>query len=121
MIVLLNVPLKDSQRVVITLTQIFGINKPTSKDICAQLGFSETLKVSDLTQNHQERLSQALRQLYVVENERLSLIRKQTQRLVSISSWRGIRLSQGLPCRGQRTHGNARTAKRLNAHRVKRK
>jgi len=121
MIVLLNVPLKDSQRVVITLTQIFGINKTTSKDICAQLGFSETLKVSDLTQNHQERLSQALRQLYVVENERLSLIRKQTQRLVSISSWRGIRLSQGLPCRGQRTHGNARTAKRLNAHRVKRK
>ena len=121
MIVLLNVPLKDSQRVVIALTQIFGINKSTAKELCAQLGFNEALKVSDLAQNHQERLSQALRQLYVVENEKLSLIRKQTQRLVAISSWRGIRLSQGLPCRGQRTHGNARTAKRLNTHRVKRK
>lgn len=121
MIVLLNVPLKDSQRVLVALTQIFGINKSTAKELCAQLGFSETLKVTDLTQNHQERLSQAIRQLYTVENEKLSLIRKQTQRLVSISSWRGIRLSQGLPCRGQRTHGNARTANRLNAHRVKRK
>jgi len=121
MIVLLNVPLKDSQRVSVALTQIFGINKSTAKEICSQLGFSDLIKVNDLTQNHQETLSQALRQLYIVENEKLSLIRKQTQRLVSISSWRGIRLSQGLPCRGQRTHGNARTARKLNAYRVKRK
>ena len=121
MIVLLNVQLKDSQRVSVALTQIFGINKSTTQELCAQLGFSELLKVGDLTQNHQEKLSQALRQLYVVENERLSLIRKQAQRLVSISSWRGIRLSQGLPCRGQRTHGNSRTARKLNTHRVKRK
>jgi small subunit ribosomal protein S13 len=56
-----------------------------------------------------------------VENERLRLVRKQAKRLVQLSTWRGLRLAQGLPCRGQRTHGNARTARRLNAHRVKQK
>jgi small subunit ribosomal protein S13 len=32
--------------------------------------------------------------------------------LTSIRSYRGIRLSQGLPARGQRTHTNARTARK---------
>lgn len=33
------------------------------------------------------------------------------QRLVDIQCYRGIRHTQGLPCRGQRTKTNARTLK----------
>jgi small subunit ribosomal protein S13 len=34
------------------------------------------------------------------------------QRLITIKSYRGLRRKQGFPIRGQRTHTNAKTAKR---------
>ena len=61
------------------------------------------------------------KQKYKKLQAKLLSVKKQAHRLVSISSWRGLRLAQGLPCRGQRTHGNARTARKLNAYRVKNK
>jgi small subunit ribosomal protein S13 len=121
MAVLLNTTLKDSKRLVIALGQVHGMGHASAQEICATLGLSEMVKVKDLTQQQQDQLSQTLRHRYSVENERLRLVRKQAKRLVQLSTWRGLRLAQGLPCRGQRTHGNARTARRLNAHRVKQK
>ena len=38
-------------------------------------------------------------------------VTKDIARLMEIQCYRGIRHSQGLPCRGQRTHTNARTWK----------
>jgi small subunit ribosomal protein S13 len=35
-----------------------------------------------------------------------------TKTLVSIRSYRGLRKKQGLPVRGQRTHTNAKTARK---------
>lgn len=121
MAVLLNTTLKDSKRLVIALGQVYGMGRASAQEICATLGLSEMVKVKDLTQQQQDQLSQTLRHRYSVENERLRLVRKQAKRLVQLSTWRGLRLTQGLPCRGQRTHGNARTARRLNTHRVKQK
>lgn len=119
MAVLLNTTLKDSKRLVIALRQVYGMGHSSAVELCAYLGLSESIKVKDLTQKQQDQLSQALRHMYTVENEQLLSVRKQAKRLVELSTWRGLRLAQGLPCRGQRTHGNARTARRLNAHRVK--
>jgi len=121
MAVLLNTALKDSKRLVIALRQIYGMGHASALELCVYLGLSSQVKVKDLTQKQQDQLSQALRHMYSVENDRLLAVRKQAKRLVQLSTWRGLRLAQGLPCRGQRTHGNARTARRLNAHRVKQK
>ena len=121
MIILFNVRLNDSQKVVCALTKLFGIGKTTAQELCAHLGLSETLKVKDLTSKHQDQLQQVIRQFYLIENEKRHQIRGGTERLTGISCWRGLRLSQGLPCRGQRTHGNGNTARRLNSHRVKTK
>jgi len=118
MAVLLNTTLKDSKRLVIALRQIYGMGHASAVELCAYLGLSENFKVKDLTQKQRDQLSQALRHMYTVENERLIATRKQARRLVELSTWRGLRLAQGLPCRGQRTHGNARTSRRLNTHRV---
>jgi small subunit ribosomal protein S13 len=41
------------------------------------------------------------------------LIQTNKKRLVFIASYRGFRHSQGLPVRGQRTHGNARTSRKF--------
>jgi len=121
MVVLLNTTLKDSKRLVVALRKVYGMGHASAVEVCAYLGLSENFKVKDLTAKQRDELSQALRHMYTVENERLTMVRKQAKRLVQLSTWRGLRLTQGLPCRGQRTHGNARTARRLNAHRVKQK
>lgn len=121
MVVLLNTTLKDAKRLIVALRQMYGMGQSSAIELCAHLGLSSHIKVKDLTQKQQDQLSQALRHMYSVENDRLLTARKQAKRLVQLSTWRGLRLAQGLPCRGQRTHGNARTARRLNAHRVKQK
>ena len=41
-------------------------------------------------------------------------VRQNKDRLKRISSYRGIRYAQGLPCRGQRSHGNAQTVRKLS-------
>jgi small subunit ribosomal protein S13 len=41
------------------------------------------------------------------------VIKQRIDELVSIKSYRGLRHRQGLPVRGQRTHTNGRTAKKL--------
>lgn len=121
MVVLFNTTLKDSQRLVIALRQLYGMGYASSIELCAYVGLSGHVKVKDVTQKQQDQLSQALRHMYSVENDRRLAVRTQAHRLVQLSTWRGLRLVHGLPCRGQRTHGNARTARRLNAHRVKQK
>ena len=121
MVVLLNTSLKDSQRINIALCQMYGIGRSKANEICAHMGLSNDCRVKDLSSKQQDELSQLLRHMYSVENEKLLSVKKQAHRLVSISSWRGLRLAQGLPCRGQRTHGNARTARKLHAYRVKNK
>lgn len=113
--------LNDSQKVSYALTKLFGLGKTTAQELCAHLGLGETVKVKDLTKKHQDQLHQIIRQFYLVENEKRHQLKTASERLTTISSWRGLRLSQGLPCRGQRTHGNAKTARRLNSHRVKTK
>jgi small subunit ribosomal protein S13 len=121
MVVLLNTSLGDFQPIRIALRQMYGIGASKAGEICAHMGFSDNCRVGDLNAGQRDALGQLLRHRYSVENERLSVVGRQARRLVSISSWRGLRLAQGLPCRGQRTHGNARTARRLNAYRVKNK
>jgi hypothetical protein len=37
-------------------------------------------------------------------------------KLKVIKCWKGIRYSLGLPCRGQRSHTNAKTISRLQSH-----
>jgi small subunit ribosomal protein S13 len=46
---------------------------------------------------------------YTVEGELRKQVRQDIQRLIEISSYRGIRHRRGLPLRGQRTRTNART------------
>ena len=91
------VDIPRDKRVVISLTYIFGIGKPTAQQILKNAGISEDKRVKDLTE------------------EELSNIRREVamniKRLMEIGSYRGIRHRRGLPVRGQNTKCNARTRK----------
>ena len=103
-----NIPL--NKRVEIGLTYIYGVGRPTSNEILAQLGISPDTYVRNLTDDEISKLRDAIDDRMVegdLRRERSQAIK----RLMEIGCYRGMRHRRGLPVRGQNTKTNARTRK----------
>jgi small subunit ribosomal protein S13 len=113
MIYLLESELPENKSVYFALTHIYGIGKANSFLICRKLGFSTNLKVKNLSKDQIIKLMKTIETLNI---ELASDLKKAesliTKTLISIRSYRGLRKKQGLPVRGQRTHTNAKTARK---------
>ena len=113
MIYLLESELLEHSSVYFALTKIYGLNKSTSVSICRKLGFSINFKVKNLSQD------QITDMLKIIEDSELFLTQDLKKFKLSIfkvaviiQSYKGKRRTKGLPVRGQRTHTNAKTAKK---------
>src|SRR3954466_13216116 len=105
----INIPL--NKRVEIGLTYIYGIGRPTSNEILAQLGIEPDRKVRDLTDDEVSKLRDLIDRDLVVEGDLRRERSQNIKRLMEIGCYRGIRHRRGLPVHGQRTRTNARTRK----------
>jgi small subunit ribosomal protein S13 len=105
----INIPL--NKRVEIGLTYIYGIGRPTSNEILAQLGIEPDRKVRDLTDDEVAKLRDLIDRDLVVEGDLRRERSQAIKRLMEIGSYRGMRHRRGLPVRGQNTKTNARTRK----------
>ena len=105
----INIPL--NKRVEIGLTYIYGIGRPTSNEILAQLGIEPDRKVRDLTDDEVAKLRDMIDRDLVVEGDLRRERSQNIKRLMEIGCYRGIRHRRGLPVRGQNTKTNARTRK----------
>ena len=114
MLYILNSVLKDNKKCILSLRGCFGLGFTLSQQICDLLGFSKNIKLSQLKASQRLRLVECISQNYQIAAQLRSDIKRYKARLVSISCYRAIRLSRGLPCRGQRTHGNSRTCRKHN-------
>jgi small subunit ribosomal protein S13 len=95
-----------------SLTQLTGIGNFLANQICDQLGFSNSWRLKDLQYFQRDRFTRVLNDYYVFEVQ-LSMQQKEAlQRLLQIKSYRGHRLRDRLPVRGQRTHTNAQTCRK---------
>lgn len=114
MVYLFEYRIPDNKSVFFALKYIYGIGRANSTLICKKLGFSLNLKVKDLSR---EQVTQLLRLVEVLDIKLANDLKKikllATKRLVSIKSYRGLRKLQGLPVRGQRTHTNAKTSRKI--------
>mgnify|MGYP001027060564 CR=1 len=95
------------------LKKIYGINTFLSNQICDQLGFHVGLTIGNLSLDQIEKLSRILQYYYLTEGDLKKQLQDNFQRFIQIGCYRGFRVTQRLPLRGQRTHTNARTAKRI--------
>ncbi|KAF6994603.1 hypothetical protein CFC21_011265, partial [Triticum aestivum] len=77
-----------------------------------RLGISGNIKMNELTKYQIDQIEQMIAQDHVVHWELKRGERADIERLISISRYRGIRHQDGSPLRGQRTHTNARTARK---------
>ena len=113
MIYLFESELAEDKSIFFALTQKYGIGKANSFLICKKLGFSRNLKIKNLSKEQISKLINLIDSLnldLVSELKKLKLLA--AKKLLSIKSYKGLRKNQGLPIRGQRTHTNARTARK---------
>jgi small subunit ribosomal protein S13 len=114
MVYILETKLFENKSIVFALNNIYGIGRYQSLIICKKLGFSTNFKVKNLSE---EQIKKLLKIIYnsnlMITSDLKNLKNLILKNLVSIKSQRGLRRIRGLPIRGQRTHTNARTAKKI--------
>ena len=104
-----NIPL--NKRVEIGLTYIYGIGRPTSNKLLAEVGIEPDRKVRDLTEEEVIKLREAIDGGFTVEGDLRRERSQNIKRLQEIGCYRGLRHRRGLPVHGQNTKTNARTRK----------
>ena len=104
-----NIPL--NKRVEIGLTYIYGVGRPTSNQMLAELGISPDTYVRDLTDDEIAKLRELIDREHLVEGDLRRDRSQNVKRLMEIGCYRGLRHRRGLPVRGQNTKTNARTRK----------
>ncbi|MBU3830915.1 MAG: 30S ribosomal protein S13 [Candidatus Ureaplasma intestinipullorum] len=104
------VDIPNDKRVVISLTYVYGIGRPTAQKILKEANISEDRRVKDLSEDELAAIRKAASK-YTIEGDLRREVAMDIKRLMEIGSYRGIRHRRGLPVRGQRTKTNARTRK----------
>lgn len=103
-----NIP--DHKHAVISLTYVYGIGRPTAKQICAASGVPESAKISTLSDAQIDAIRAQVAKV-TVEGDLRREVNMSIKRLIDLGTYRGSRHRRGLPVRGQRTKTNARTRK----------
>ena len=105
------VDLPRNKRIEVALTYIYGIGLPRAQRIIAETGVSPDVRVRDLSNTDENLLREYIAKNFTVEGDLRREVQINIKRLVEIGCYRGQRHRRNLPCRGQRTRTNARTAK----------
>lgn len=105
------VDLPRKKHIKIALTYIYGIGTSTALEICKRLKVVPETKTDELTEGEVKSIRDLLVDEYKVEGDLRREINANIKRLMDLGCYRGLRHRKGLPCRGQRTHTNARTRK----------
>ena len=104
-----NIPL--NKRVEVGLTYIYGIGRPMSTKVLAEVGVESDRKVRDLTEEEVVKLRDLIDRTLTVEGDLRRERSQNVKRLQEIGCYRGLRHRRGLPVNGQNTKTNARTRK----------
>jgi small subunit ribosomal protein S13 len=102
------VDIPKEKRIEVALTYIIGIGKSSAKKILHAAKVDCDTRTKDLADNEVARLQKVI-DGYPTEGEVRKIVRENIQRLKRIGTYQGLRHSQNLPVRGQRTRSNART------------
>ena len=105
------VDLPRKKRVEVALTYIFGIGRPSARNILTEAAIDFDRRTDDLTEDEVAKMRAIIDQNLKVEGDLRREINLNIKRLVDLGCYRGMRHKKGLPVRGQRTHSNARTRK----------
>ena len=104
-----NIP--SQKKLGVALTYIYGIGKKLSNDVCKEANVDSNSRVNDLSESEIKSISDVISASHNVEGDLRREVSGNIKRLKDLGAYRGVRHRKNLPCRGQRTHTNARTKK----------
>lgn len=102
------VEIPDQKRIETALTYIYGVGRNNVGKILKTAKVDPDKRAKDLSDQEVAALQKAVEQV-PTEGMLRKLVSENIKRLKHINAYRGLRHSQGLPVRGQRTRTNART------------
>ena len=105
----INIP--TQKKLKIALTYVYGIGNKVSNDICLKANVDSDTRVQDLSESEIKNISDVISSSFLVEGDLRREVSGNIKRLKDLGTYRGVRHRRNLPCRGQRTHTNARTKK----------
>jgi len=106
------VDLPRKKKVGIALRYIYGVGPTNSLAVLQRAGVDAETKTDDLTEGEVARIREVIDSGdFLVEGDLRREVSANIKLLMDIGCYRGLRHRRGLPCRGQRTHTNARTRK----------
>jgi small subunit ribosomal protein S13 len=116
MVYLFNQHISPKKSIKYALTSIYGININNSKKIINYLCLNENKRFGTLKITQIRKISKYITSNYKVGGLLKKHVNDNIKKKIKIRSYQGIRHKLGLPVRGQRTHTNAQTQKRIQKH-----
>ena len=104
-----NIP--SQKKLGVALTYVYGVGKKVSIDVCEKANVDSNTRVNDLSESEIKNISDVIASSFLVEGDLRREVSGNIKRLKDLGTYRGARHRKNLPCRGQRTHTNARTKK----------
>lgn len=102
-----------NKKLILILNKIYGINTKQAKYLLHNIGINPELIINKLTPTMLEQINNFLIKNHLINKD---LQYKTNQNIKSkslLNTYKGFRLKNKLPCHGQNTHSNGKTAKRI--------
>lgn len=116
MIQLFNKTYNNDVYIIKMLQNIFGIGYNTAKYLCFKSGLNLKSRVGDVDESIFRIILNEIKKEIVIEEDLKKRIQRNIIKKKKMNCYQGFRHIRGLPVRGQRTHTNGRTKKRLSIY-----
>ena len=112
MVYLLNTEISENKPISSAIQAIFGIGKKRSLTLCQEFGIKPQTKFKQLNKNIQNKIINYIQKEYTTGNDLRKILIETNEEHVAMRNYKGNRIKNKLPRRGQRTHTNSKTAKK---------
>ena len=107
---IIGIDIPDRKKALFSLTSVYGVGQKRAAIILNEANVDPDKRAAELTTNELSRIQKALER-FRLEGDLRRQVSDNIDRLIRIRAYRGLRHQVKLPCRGQRTRTNARTAR----------
>ncbi len=114
MVYILNTEISEKKNVKIALQNIFGIGKQKANEICLFLGISQDTKIKELSPQIKNKIILYIEKSFKIGDDLKQVLTQIKENQIRIKCYKGQRAKYKLPRRGQRTHTNSKTVKKLH-------
>lgn len=110
---ILNTEINNNSTVLSGLQKIFGLGKNKTIYVCKKFGINSNTRIKFIDEKFKSSLIQFIETNYLITDKLQKFLRGRKTHLRTLRIYRGIRDLYSLPRRGQRSHTNAKTVKRI--------